>query len=174
MGLLQKLDQSEGMSTPPFARIRQIELIETFAGRISPGQKPWTLPFILASFGGLTGHRTTGTLCVCLSRYLNGLLGGGGLGARLQQTGPARVPGGHPVRLDAPASPKLAADALHRRVEPRPIREVHDWPSWVPDFWGISWLVNRPVLLHSYAPYQARKRRRGGPDRSPRPKLAAK
>ncbi|KAK3901870.1 heterokaryon incompatibility protein-domain-containing protein, partial [Staphylotrichum tortipilum] len=48
-GLLQKLDLSEGMATPPFKAIHQIQVIQNLRADYQAGNK-WSLPWILISF----------------------------------------------------------------------------------------------------------------------------
>jgi len=150
-GLLQKLDQSEGMATPPFARIRQIGQIEKLREEYRQGEL-WTLPCILANFGAsqATDDRDyvfafQGISTAYSERALVPDYSKEALHVFREATQYALM---HP-----PVQNSLLMLSIGGLSHAR--SEVHDWPSWVPDFRRISRLVNRSVLLHSHAPYQA-------------------
>ena len=148
-GLLQKLDLSEGMATPPFRAIHQIQVIEQLRADYQAGSK-WSLPWILVCFSH--AQATLG---------LDHIFAFQGISTAVEDK--ALVPDYGRGTLDvfketarySLAQPSnlmmLSVAGIGRESKSSPA----DWPSWVPNFQLIAQLPTLPFLLHSYAPYQA-------------------
>ncbi|KAK4115532.1 hypothetical protein N656DRAFT_795261 [Canariomyces notabilis] len=147
-GLLQKLDQSEGMATPPFRAIHQIQSIERLRADYQAGIK-WPLDQILINFS--ISQATLG---------LDHVFAFHGISTAVKDH--ALVPDYKRPTLDV-----FKETTLHSMAQPTSLmilsmagiaraRESPDWPSWIPDFQLISQLdPPMPRSLYSYAPYVA-------------------
>jgi hypothetical protein len=147
-GLLQKLDQSEGMATPPFRAIHQIQSIERLRADYQAGIK-WPLDQILINFS--ISQATLG---------LDHVFAFQGISTAVEDN--ELVPDYGKSTLDV-----FKETTLHSMAEPSSLmilsmagiaraRESPDWPSWIPDFQLISQLdPPMPPFLYSYAPYVA-------------------
>ncbi|KAK3353879.1 heterokaryon incompatibility protein-domain-containing protein [Lasiosphaeria hispida] len=150
-GLLEKMDRSEGMSTPPFLAIHRIQLIEKLRNEYRRGEI-WTLPYVLASFG--TSRATNDKDYVFAFQGICTT-------AAEQALVPDYAKPAFQVFREAslyalthpPAQHSLLMLSIAGVGHTRP--GVSDWPSWVPDFHAISQLGHKAPLLHSYASYQA-------------------
>ncbi len=148
-GLLQKLDQSEGMATPPFRAIHQIQIIEKMREDYQAGIK-WSLPWILVSFSH--ARATLGLDHIFAFQGIStavddkALVPNYGRSTLDVFTETARYSLAQPSNLMM-----LSVAGIGRERESKST----DWPSWVPNFQLIAQLPAFPFLLHSYAPYQA-------------------
>lgn len=151
INLLKKLDVSEGMATPPFQAIRQIQAIETLREDYQAGFK-WPLPRILVHFNN--AKATLG---------LDHVFGFQGVSAAAEDK--ALVPDYQKPTLDVfrettlyslAQPPSLMMLSVAGTTQQQKLQSSPGWPSWVPDFQLIPELAqSTPPLLHLYEAYQA-------------------